>query len=261
MRSSILATALLTAGPAVALSRSPQPTQSPNGQYVVDSFGTFANRAIFNFTGRTTLPSGLYASNWDIGSPPTHTFQPANVVVSGGYLNLKVPGGQTTKPYRSAEVITTANNIKYASVRTVAIFSEPAGVCNGAFFYYNDTQETDIEWLSDAASLSNQGTRKLWLTNQDADRNGVKTYLATTPPSNPTSEEHEYRLDWTPGRVRWFVDGVQVFSTTSDVPSTAGPWVFNNWSNGDNGWSVGPPATEANFKIKDIIIYYNTGTN
>ncbi|GKT48211.1 beta-glucanase [Colletotrichum spaethianum] len=130
----------------------------------------------------------------------------------------------------------------------------------GAFFYKNDTQETDIEWLSDAASLSNQGTRKLWFTNQDADLNGVKTYNAVTPPANPTTTEHEYRLDWTPGRVRWFVDGVEIWNTTSDVPNTTGPWVFNNWSNGDNGWSAGPPAIQADFKIKDIYIYYNTAS-
>ncbi|KAL0941413.1 glycoside hydrolase family 16 protein [Colletotrichum truncatum] len=255
MRSSLFATVLLTASQASALVRSPKPAGPTNGQYIVDGQFSFTNRAIFNFAGATSLPSGLYRSTYSVG---THVYQAANAVVSGGYLNLKVPGGQTAQPYRSAEVVTVVNNIKYASVRTVAIFSGPAGVCNGIFYYKNDTQETDIEWLSDAASLSNGGTRKLWFTNQDADQNGIKTYNAVTPPSDATTAEHEYRLDWTPGLVRWFVDGVQIWNTTSDVPNSAGPWVFNNWSNGDNGWSAGPPATEANFKIKDIEIYYNT---
>ncbi|CCF40237.1 hypothetical protein CH063_02304 [Colletotrichum higginsianum] len=254
MRSSFFASALVAAIPATALTRSPQPALT-NGQYVVGGYA-YTNRAIFDFAGRTSLPEGLYASTWPIGD--THKYDASNVVVGGGYLNLKVPGGQTAKPYSSAEVSTTFSNIKYASVRTVAILSEPAGVCNGAFFYKNETQETDIEWLSDPASLSNQGTRKLWFTNQDADLNGIKTYNAVTPPSNPTTTEHEYRLDWTPGRVRWFVDGVEIWTTTGDVPSTTGPWVFNNWSNGDKGWSAGPPATQADFKIKDIYMYYNT---
>jgi len=65
----------------------------------------------------------------------------------------------------------------------------------GQFFYYNDTQEADIEWLSAANSLSNAGTRKLWLTNQDANGDGDSTYNAITPPANPTTTEHEYRLD------------------------------------------------------------------
>ncbi|KAK2026946.1 concanavalin A-like lectin/glucanase [Colletotrichum zoysiae] len=254
MRSSFFTSAILSATQAFALTRSPQPTVT-NGQYVVGGY-SYANRAIFDFAGRTTLPDGLYASTWPIGD--THKFDASNVVVGGGYLNLKVPGGQAAKPYSCAEVSTTFDNIKYASVRTVAIFSEPAGVCNGIFFYESDTQETDIEWLSDKASLSNQGTRQVWLTNQDADGNGVKTYNTTLPPANPTTTEHEYRLDWTPGRVRWFVDGVEKFTTTSDVPSVAGPWVFNNWSNGDKGWSAGPPASQADFKIKDVYMYYNT---
>lgn len=125
------------------------------------------------------------------------------------------------------------------------------------FFFKSDDQETDIEWLSDPESISNGGTRKLWLTNQDTDGNG-KTYLAADPPSDPTSTEHEYRIDWTEGLVRWFVDGEQVWETTDDVPSVPGPWVFNNWSNGDKGWSAGPPAQDAVFKIKSIEMYYNT---
>ncbi|KAI3558155.1 hypothetical protein CABS01_02720 [Colletotrichum abscissum] len=254
MHFSFIASALVAITPVLALTRSPAPTVT-NGQYVVDGYA-YAKRQIFNFASGTTLPSGLYKSTWNISDPPTHRFDAANVVVGSGYMNLKVPGGQTAMPYSAAEVSTTFN-VKYASVRTVAIFSEPAGVCNGAFFYQSDSQETDIEWLSDPASLSNQGTRKLWLTNQDADGDGIKTYNAISPPASPTTTEHEYRLDWTPGRVTWYVDGVQVWTTTGDVPSASGPWVFNNWSNGDKGWSAGPPSTQADFKIKDIYMYYN----
>lgn len=125
------------------------------------------------------------------------------------------------------------------------------------FFYKSANQETDIEWLSDPNNLSNNGKRYLWLTNQDTDGNG-KTYNNIDPPANPTSTEHEYRLDWTEGRVAWFVDGEQVWETDKDVPSVSGPWVWNNWSNGDNGWSAGPPAEDAVFKIKKIEMYYNT---
>ena len=126
------------------------------------------------------------------------------------------------------------------------------------FFSKSDTQESDIEWLSDANSESNAGTRKLWFTNQDANGDGSSTSHAIDPPTDATSAEHEYRLDWTEGRVQWFVDGTQVWETTEDVPSQAGPWLWNNWSNGDNGWSAGPPATDAVFKIKSIDMYYDT---
>lgn len=128
----------------------------------------------------------------------------------------------------------------------------------GMFFYKSNDQETDIEWLSDPTSGSNGGTRKIFLTNQDANGDGAKTFTAIEPPADATSAEHEYRLDWTEGRVQWFIDGVQVFEATEDVPSTPGPWLWNNWSNGDDQWSVGPPAEDAVFRIKKIEMYYNT---
>lgn len=126
------------------------------------------------------------------------------------------------------------------------------------FFYKSDTQESDIEWLSDAQSESNQGTRQLWFTNQDENGDGKPTDTAVPPPSDATSAEHEYRIDWTEGLVQFFVDGVQQWQTDQDVPNVPGSWIWNNWSNGDKGWSAGPPQSDAVFKIKQIDMYYNT---
>ena len=128
----------------------------------------------------------------------------------------------------------------------------------GIFFYESDSQETDIEWLSDRHSRSNKGIRRLWLTNQDADLDGKKTSRNIYPPALATRLEHEYRIDWTEGRVQWFLDGLQIWEATTDVPSVPGPWVFNNWSNGDEDWSAGPPARDAVFRIRSIDMYYNT---
>ncbi|KFA65139.1 hypothetical protein S40285_06516 [Stachybotrys chlorohalonatus IBT 40285] len=236
------------------LKRSP-PAEEINGTYVVDRQAEFANHVSWNFQSGQ-LPNWLWPSNYAVGDN-SRVFVPENAILRDGYLDLLVNGGQTARPYRSAEIVTVANNIKYASVRTVAILTEPAGVCNGMFFYQSNSQETDIEWLSDASSGSNRGTRWLWLTNQDTNGDG-STHNTVHPPANPTVQEHEYRLDWTEGLVRWFVDGVQVWETTQDVPTAAGPWVWNNWSNGDPQWSVGPPAVDAIFRIRSIEMYYNT---
>lgn len=120
----------MAAGTSFALTRSTSPSLV-NGQYVVDSYA-YANELIFDFAALTSLPDGLYPSTWSVGDTPhVQQYEASNVVVEGGYLNLKVPGGQTSPPYSSAEVSTTVSNIKFASVRTVAILSEPAGVCNG----------------------------------------------------------------------------------------------------------------------------------
>ncbi|KAF9880824.1 glycoside hydrolase family 16 protein [Colletotrichum karsti] len=233
--------------------------------WVVDKQYTFQKNSYWNFSSMANMaigqvPSGLKASNYPVD---TYFFSPANVLVKDGYLQLWVKN----KSFRSGEV-TVLQKVKYASVRTVAILSEPAGVCNGMFFYQSDTQETDIEFLSNAKSASNtdatsdanakSNTRWLWLSNQASSYTGTKTTQPVALPANPTTTEHEYRLDWLPGVTKFYVDGVLVWSSTKNVPSVAGTWVFNNWADGDTDWSAGPPATDAVFKIKEIDMYYNT---
>ncbi|KAK1992178.1 concanavalin A-like lectin/glucanase [Colletotrichum falcatum] len=254
VRPSLLVTALLAA----CASASPRRKKGSAGVFIPNA-GTFYNRQTWDFgklPDGAALPQGLHASQYPVSD--THEYLPQNVFIRGGYLNLRVEGGQTAKPYRSGEVTTMATNIKYASVRTVAIFSETPGVCNGMFFYANNSQETDIEWLSDPDSDSNDGEPKLWFENQATDPSTEKTVLGVTPPSSPTTTEHEYRLDWLADRVRFYVDGKLGWETSQNVPSVPGAWVFNNWANGDPGWTAGPPDEDALFRIRKIDMFYNT---
>lgn len=101
---------------------------------MVPGVGSFTSAETFTFTG-TTLPAKLMSSNYIVRDAAhfDHQFESAQVTVSGGYLQLKMPGGQTANPLKSAEVTTTFSNIRYASVRTTAILGNPAGACNGKF--------------------------------------------------------------------------------------------------------------------------------
>ncbi|TDZ30794.1 Beta-glucanase [Colletotrichum spinosum] len=239
-----------------------------NKKWVVDNKYTFDSRSYYDFSkinvaGGTTLktkvPAGLKASDYNVDE---YTYKPSNVAINGGYLLLKVNANSFT----SGEV-TTTSKMRYASVRTVAILSDPAGTCNGMFFYQSDTQETDIEFLSNAKSASNvdaaqangdrAGTRYLWLSNQASSASSQKVTTPVPLPANPTSTEHEYRLDWLPGMTRFFVDGVQVWNSTVNVPRNPGVWVFNNWANSDGYWAAGPPSRDSIFRIKEIDMYYN----
>ncbi|KAK1980578.1 concanavalin A-like lectin/glucanase domain-containing protein [Colletotrichum cereale] len=254
-RPSLLVTVFL----AVCASANPLRRQGIAGVFPIPDAGIFYNRQTWDFSGLAdyaALPRGLHASKYPVGD--THEFLPRNAFIQGGYLNLRVEGGQTDAPYRSGEVTTMTTNIKYASVRTTAILSETPGVCNGMFFFASDNQETDIEWLSDPQSTSNNGDRKLWFENQASDAGTEKSVMGVAPPDSPTTTEHEYRIDWLADRVRFYVDGQLTWETDQNVPNTPGPWVFNNWANGDPGWTAAPPVEEALFKIKKIEMFYNT---
>ena len=111
--------------------------QPQYGACNVAGVGRFNHYASTTFTG-SVLPNWLIASDntvQDTSSNPNalydHTFVPSNVAVSGGYLNLKVPGGQTSGPIRSAEVATSISNILYASVRVNTILTSEPGVVDG----------------------------------------------------------------------------------------------------------------------------------
>jgi hypothetical protein len=92
----------------------------------------YASTTTFEFLG-STLPTGLSASEYKVGKIPNqHEYLPSNVEVSGGFLNLKVKGGQSgaAGPICGAEV-TTDFTIASARVETYAILSEVPGVVNG----------------------------------------------------------------------------------------------------------------------------------
>ncbi|EXJ90712.1 hypothetical protein A1O1_03816 [Capronia coronata CBS 617.96] len=193
-------------------------------------------------------------------------YDPNNVAIRDGVLTLTVPGQQDPdhdpdNAVNCAEVTTVEQNILYASVRTNAIFSQVPGTCHGLFFYKSDCQEIDIEYLTDPNALSNNGKlNPLWYSNQAADPSTAPTTRGTGPaPSNCTGEVHEYRIDWTSAYTAFYVDGELQQNYSTNVPNQPGPWVWNNWANGDRGWSVGPPHQDSVLQIQSITMYYNMG--
>ena len=96
------------------------------------------------------------------------------------------------------------------------------------FFYKSDTQEMDIEFLSDPKSASNpgDGSRPMLYTNHGT----TKTHANSPSLSDATSVAHEYRIDWTPGKTRYYLDGVLQKTFTTNVPTVAGTWIWNNWA-------------------------------
>ncbi|KAK7213502.1 hypothetical protein V2G26_020680 [Clonostachys chloroleuca] len=246
---------VLSAGLSAALTLSPVPPQV-DGAWVVSGISFWKSA---KYTFENGLPDGLQIANWDTGL--NWRADQANAKFNNGYLELWVPGGQnppTGTKYVGAEVDTLEKNIAYGSFRTVAILTETPGVCNGMFTYGGNTQESDIEWLSDPNNTSDRGVNHLWMTNQAVNGNDAdKTSIPVTKPANPF-EEHEYRIDWLYDRVEWYVDAVKVAETDQNIPWQGCVFAVNNWSNGDIGWSAGPPAQDAVFKVKSIEMYYNT---
>ena len=139
-------------------------------------------------------------------------------------------------PISCAEIETVDCNIKYASVRTWAVFSKIPGTCHGLFYYKDDNDEIDIEYLTESASAANNGNSSpipIWYSNQPLVAGNEPTQDSVVPPSDPTEAVHEYRFDWTPYSTAFYFDGIRQTVLTSDVPSKPGHIIWNNWANGD----------------------------
>lgn len=233
--------------------------------YEVDGVGTFTNHASYDFSTLQSLPlpDGLYISQ----DPPIAASGQAqyarqslasNVDIANGYLEIKVPGSQDP----SSDILTygevhTAADVLYGSVRTYAILSNEAGTCQGMFFYKSDTQEIDIEFLSDPQSTAQDGVPALHYTNQHAAGQPTTTSY-TPPPSDYDTSVVEYKIDWTKDYTAFYVNGVLQEMYTQNVPTVAGTWLWNNWANGDPTWSTGPPVEDSVMRIQRIEMYFNS---
>lgn len=84
-------------------------------------------------------------------------------------------------------------------------------------------------------------------------------YIVANLPFNPTDGFHEYRIDFIPGSVIFYADGVILAKmSTSAVPSQPGHLVITQWSNGNPLWSFGPPDKAAVIAVSYVKAYFNS---
>ncbi|KAJ4352150.1 uncharacterized protein N0V89_007497 [Didymosphaeria variabile] len=128
--------------------------------------------------------------------------------------------------------------------------------------FYNNSQEIDMEFLSRQFNES-QGTVQLVLQSPQSVRNGYDAsgtagYQVQHLPFRPDEKFHEYRFDWTPGSVIFYVDGQIMHEMTQNIPSDPGHMFMNHWSNGDPLWSAGPPGQDTSMTVSYVKTYFNS---
>jgi hypothetical protein len=128
--------------------------------------------------------------------------------------------------------------------------------------FYNNSQEIDMEFLSKQFNSSG-GLVNLVLQSPASVRAGYNA--ADTPnyhvhplPFRPDDAFHEYRFDWSPDRVTFFVDGQYMYEMTENIPTSAGRFFMNHWSNGDPLWSAGPPLVDTPMTVSYVKAYFNS---
>ncbi len=78
-------------------------------------------------------------------------------------------------------------------------------------------------------------------------------------PFDPSTDFHEYRFDFLADKVFFYADGnLLAEGTGSGVPTTPGHLLLSHWSNGNSGWSRGPPTVDAVTTVSYVKAYFNS---
>jgi hypothetical protein len=169
---------------------------------------------------------------------------------------------------RSAELVSERDDILYGSFRIAMKTTSIDGTCAAFFCYRNNSQEIDTEILS----AQQHGAVNFWpihlvvqnttpSTDRPVDYSGSvqEVYnLSSSLPGGTTGNYNEYRFDWLPDHISYYVNGQHAWTTTENVPSTAGRIHLSHWSNGNPLWSGGPPEHDAVLTVSYVKAYFNS---
>ncbi len=128
--------------------------------------------------------------------------------------------------------------------------------------YYNDTQEIDMEFLSQNFNTTSNPVNLVLQSpaSEEAgfDAANTGTFKAHELPYDPSGAFHEYRFDWSPDSVSFYADGVLLNTMNKAIPTSAGHITLSHWSNGNPDWSSGPPTTDAILTVEYVKGYFNS---
>ena len=179
-------------------------------------------------------------------------YRPENVTVSEGYLRIML-----TQEYGTVDgvggvisrggLVYTKQKCGYGTyewnVRMSTTSASPSDPTGGpvtgsvsAGFNYVNNSETEIDF-----EFSAKDPQTLWMvnwlnTNPAADPIGQHETASYLQPFDSTSYFRQYKYVWEPGKITFYVDGVQKAVHTTDVPSAAAYFMINHWGTDGPGW-------------------------
>jgi hypothetical protein len=155
----------------------------------------------------------------------------------------------------AAEIENLQKNLMHASVRMSGRVIGSKGAVAGFFTYFDDTNESDIEILTDDTP------DVIRYTNQPAvDKEGNEVSTASLERSQLPrwNEWQTHRIDWLDKNSYWYLNSQQVAANTYSVPREPSGLVINMWSDGGD-WSGNMSVGDAaEFQLQWIEMTFNT---
>ncbi|TKA81955.1 hypothetical protein B0A49_02532 [Cryomyces minteri] len=219
---------------------------------------------------RTTAPYGRARELRNVVPNPASTGKKATAGQaddgSTAGLNLfvrsQLEAGNTLVPV--SEINSARKDIMYGSFRAGIQHSGTSGTVGAFSWYSSDSSEVDLSVISSGASTNPSSayaitTSELSHANGD-DASTTSGFKKLSVPFVASAGIHEYRFDWTPTKLAYYIDSVWQFDigTSGYVPNGPGFLLVNHWSNGNQYWSQGPPTSDAKLTLSYINAYFNS---
>ncbi|KAL8811932.1 MAG: hypothetical protein Q9223_007416 [Gallowayella weberi] len=237
--------------------------------YAVKGQGTYTDAFEADFFNQNDIAND---GNWNVSrylnsdmKPHNMQYKLENVIPNPKSKSSGDPGLQLyvrgptadNAPVSAAELMTTRGDMHYGSYRVALKYSREAGTCGSMFWMEKKAeapkQEIDVELLSYQDTASSPDNEIHFVNH-----GGLGGHLKPHVSFHPSDGYHEYRFDWSPGRVAFYTDGKHVGDLTDGVPSNPGNLLLNHWSNGNAGWTQGPPKQDALMTVAYVKAYFNT---
>ncbi|KAF7862776.1 hypothetical protein EAF04_007648 [Stromatinia cepivora] len=215
---------------------------------------------------------GPYGMNYSIEQVASNPILDENTWSGNGEfgvdpgVQLTVSGGDPANGFvQTAEMDSAREDLLWGTYRAAMKLTLTPGTCSAFFWYFNDSQEIDMEFLSSQFNAENN-TFPVNLVLQSvqsvqAGYNAAVTgnYVVANLPFNPTTGYHEYRIDFIPGNVIFYADGqILAKMNSTAVPTSPGHMIITQWSNGNPLWSSGPPPQDAVISVSYVKAYFNS---
>lgn len=155
----------------------------------------------------------------------------------------------------AAEIENEQKNLMHVSMRMSARVTGDKGAVAGFFTFYDDSNESDIE------ILTNDPKDQIRYTNQPSvDKQGNEITAASVGPTGlpQWNDWQTHRIDWLPKNSYWYLNGKQVAANTYSVPRKPSFLVLNMWSNGGEWSGNMTKGGSAQFDIQWIEMTFNT---
>jgi hypothetical protein len=168
-------------------------------------------------------------------------FEPDNVDISDGVARIKIPAGT-----REGGEFGTRESFTYGTYRARIQVPSLTGLVTGFFLYYGtggSGNEIDIELYHEND----------WYIACTAWSDGVMTGTERERLKfDPSEEYHEYRIDFYPGKLDFYVDDRHVQTFTTGLPEEPMRLIVNSWF---PDWLRGRPPEKDVYTLVDWIEY------